>query len=63
MGKGSKLRVSCTLRAGKLTRSAGKRVSNIEIWGGGLEKNFYATFLLCNFLEKKNYPNFNFFSA
>ena len=62
MGKGSKLRGVCTPRAGKLTRSAGKRVSNIEFpRGGGLERNFYATFFVMQLFGKKNYPNFNFF--
>ena len=49
MGKSSKLRGIYTPIAGKLTRSAGKRVSNIEIPGGGWRKIFmqlfpYATF-------------------
>ena len=47
--KGRKFGGKCTPRAGKLTRTAGKRVRILRTWAGGLGEKFYATFFLCNF--------------
>ena len=58
MGKGSKLRGVCTPRAGKLTRSAGKRVSNIEFPRGGAGEKFLCNFFVMQLFEKKKLPKF-----